>query len=111
MQANETALDETPCVHSIPTVIIRIPDDETREQEEEVNSQIPVIDGLIGGTVKIGLKQVVSHYQKGCHTTQSIKDFVARFRCEVRALLGHNGCEDTKNPPNRSEKEDTFTNY
>lgn len=50
MKPCETAFEESPCGHLVPSVIIGIADDETGENEEEIHGQITMIDYLECGT-------------------------------------------------------------
>jgi hypothetical protein len=47
--------------------------------EEEIHSQIAVIDRLVGRSVEISLKQMIGYHQHGSHSAQSVKDLITRF--------------------------------
>ena len=54
MKANETTLEEGPCCHSVPTVVVGIADDKAGENEEEVNGQITVVQRMDGTKSEMG---------------------------------------------------------
>ena len=78
-QTYQPALEEVPGRHFLPAVIVGIADDKAREHEEEVHSQVAVVDRLVGPAVIVGLEQMVGHYEHGCYTAQSVKDLIAGF--------------------------------
>ena len=47
--------------------------------EEEIHSQIAVIDWLVGTPFIIRFKQVIGYHQHGSHSAQSVKDLITRF--------------------------------
>jgi len=87
VQADKSSFGEIPYRHTVPTVIIGIANDEARKHKEKVNSKIAMIDGLIGGRVKIGFKQMMCHDKHGGNTTKSVKDFISWLGGEVNFIV------------------------
>ena len=81
MQTDEATLQEVPRGHLAAgqSVIVGIADDETREDEEEIHSQITVIDDLVGDAFRVGLEQVEAHHQDGCYATETVQNLVSRL--------------------------------
>ncbi|GAB3887218.1 hypothetical protein GCM10028825_17840 [Spirosoma agri] len=69
MQANESTFDEFVCRHRLPSVVIGIANNEARQDKEEINSQITVIDFLVYMTGCVGFKYVKTDNGQGCYAT------------------------------------------
>ena len=77
VKPGKTSLEELPRAHPAPTVIIGITCHKTAEHEEEIYSEITVIDDLRGIVrPSVGLHHMEAHYNQGSHATQSVKDLV-----------------------------------
>ena len=86
MQAYETTFEEVAqcealAVIPMPTVVIGITDDETREHEKEVHAQMSMIEGIYATTLGKGksLENVIEKYKNRGHATQTVKQFIMRF--------------------------------
>ena len=77
MQTGQTAFEEAPSGHLVPAVIIRITDDKTREDEEEIHRQIAVIDDLRSEKRVVRLKTVKKNHQQRGHATQPVQYLIA----------------------------------
>ena len=64
-----------------PTVVVGIPDDESRQDKKEVDSQVSVIDTFDKGSPGKGIafEHVVPHDQEGRHAPQPVEQFVMGF--------------------------------
>ena len=62
MQSRETAFEEPPGGHPVPTVIVGIPHDEAAQHKEEIHRQIAMVDDLIGWTPRISFENVEQHH-------------------------------------------------
>ena len=79
MQTNQSALEEAPGAHLVPTVIVGIADDKARKCKEEIDRPIPVVDGLVWRHTKISLKEMKTHDQHGRYSAQSVQNFITWF--------------------------------
>lgn len=78
MKSHKTSLEELPCAHPAPPVIIGITGHEAAEDKEEVDSEIAVIDYL-GCIVRpsVGFHHMEAYNYQSSHAAQSVKDFEA----------------------------------
>ncbi len=80
MQPNEAPSEKRPERHAPPpTVVVGIADDEAREQEEEVDGQIAVVEPLVEGTRGESLEDMVPDDEQGGDAAQSVEDVVMGF--------------------------------
>ena len=79
VQADETPFEELPDRHLRPTVVVGVADDETREDEEEIDGQVAVVDPLVEVAGRISLEQVKAHDRQRGHAAQSVENVVMRF--------------------------------
>ena len=80
MQAHETPLEERHGREVPPAVVVGVSDDEAREEEEEVDGQVAVIDALVEVARGESLEQVEADDHEGRHAAQSVEDCVVGFR-------------------------------
>ena len=80
VQAHETPLEELPGREVPPAVVVGVSDDEAREDEEEVDGQVAVVDALVEVARGVGLEQVEADDHEGRHAAQSVEDRVVGFR-------------------------------
>lgn len=97
MKTDHAAAEETGEAETAPpTVVIGIADDETRKQEEEVHSQIAMIEmpdrAIAHAVYRLGkgkaLEDMMKNNEQGGHPAQSIEQLVVRLgvgkaRCEM----------------------------
>ena len=83
VESHKASLEESPGGHPVPTVFICIADDKAGKHKEEVHCKVSVVNYLVSRTFRIGLEHVEEYHQYGCDSTQSVKDFVSRFRGKV----------------------------
>ena len=83
LQADETAFEKLADRHAPPAVVVGVTDDEAREDEEEVDGQIAVVEHLVGRAFGVGFQQMEGHHDHRRHAAQSVEDFVARLRGQV----------------------------
>ena len=89
MQTRETALEESPCGHPVPAVVIGVADDEAAQHKEEIHRQIAVVHYLRPEIGYIGLETVEdNHHQRG-HSAQPVEYLVTGFRCQINVLFCH----------------------
>ncbi len=72
MQAYKTSLEESPCAHFVPAVIISISYDEAGKHEEEVHCKIAVVDDLACRAWRIGLENVKQDHQYGGYASETV---------------------------------------
>ena len=84
MEPDEPPADKVAAAHAaLPTVIVGISDDEAREQEEEIDGQVAMVEALVDGTCGKALEDVVADDQQGCYAPQSVQKFVVWFRVGI----------------------------
>ena len=81
MQADQPALEKISGVHRFlfPAVVVRITDDEPREDKEEIDGQIPVVEPLVDGTGGKPFEDVVPDHHQGSDSPQTIQEFIMGF--------------------------------
>ena len=79
VQADETPFEELPDRHLRPTVVVGVADDETREDEEEIDGQVAVVDPLVEVAGRISLEQVKAHDRQRSHAAQPVENVIMRF--------------------------------
>ena len=90
VQTNKAAFEKFAHGHLVPAVIICIADHKSGKDEEEVHSNMAVVQGsdqsaahAIGSLGKReSFKDVVNDNQQGCDTSQAIQQLVMRFWCK-----------------------------
>ena len=79
----QTTTEETAhCKRFAPTVVVGIANDKAREQEEEVDGKIAVVDKVDEGLVACKLKtfEYMIPYDEHCsHATQTVKQGIVGF--------------------------------
>ena len=85
MQTDEPSRDKLPYRHSFPPVVIGVADHEPRQNEEEIDGQIAVVDSLIDVTCRKGFEHVKPDDHQRRYAAQSVEYVVVRFRiCKCR---------------------------
>ena len=62
MQSNETTRKKSSQAHPAQTIVIRVTDDKSGKQEEEINCKVAVINNLTQWTGGMCLKNVKCNY-------------------------------------------------
>lgn len=84
MQTCYTPLEESPHGHTVPSVIIGIADNEARENEEEVYSQIYMIKYCRDrASCSIDIEMMIAQHYEGRYTAKSVKNLIARFGLQI----------------------------
>ena len=73
MQANESALGKCPDSHCFATFVVGITDDEAREHEEEIYSQITMIDYLVEKTCGESFADMITNDNESSYAAQSVQ--------------------------------------
>ena len=81
MKAYETPLEELPCIHPAPAIVVGIADDKARKNKEEIYCDMCMVQrtddaatGIIGDLSKgESLEDMVEKYENGRHTAQAIE--------------------------------------
>ena len=89
LQADETAFEKLADRHAPPAVVVGVTDDEAREDEEEVDGQIAVVDPLVEMARGVGFEEVEADDGQRGYAAQSVEDVVVGFR------VGECGCRNT----------------
>lgn len=76
VKADETPLEELPCRHARPTVVIGITHNEARQDEEEVDSQITVIDTLVYVARGESLEEMEADHRNGRNAAKAVENLV-----------------------------------
>ena len=85
MQTDEPSRDKLPYRHSFPPVVIGVADHEPRQDEEEIDGQIAVVDSLIDVTCRKGFEHVKPDDHQRRYAAQSVEYVVVGFRiCKCR---------------------------
>ena len=85
MQTDEPSRDELPHSHSFPPVVVGVADHEPRQDEEEIDGQIAVVDSLIDVTCRKGFEHVKPDDHQRRYAAQSVEYVVVGFRiCKCR---------------------------
>ena len=85
MQTDEPSRDELPHSHSFPPVVVGVADHEPRQNEEEIDGQIAVVDSLIDVTCRKGFEHVKPDDHQRRYAAQSVEYVVVGFRiCKCR---------------------------
>ena len=79
MEPDQPPFEEPGHAHHIPSVIVGIADYKSGKDEEEIHGQVSVVDDLVCRSSGIGLEQMECDDQYGCHSSQSVQDFVSRL--------------------------------
>ena len=89
MQARETALEEAPGGHFVPAVIVCIADDKAGQNEEEIHSQVAVVDVLRPKNRDVGLETVKQNYHEGGHAAKPVQNLVTGLGCQIYVFFCH----------------------
>ena len=89
VQAHQPALEEAPYRHAVPAVVIRIADDEARQHKEEIHSQVPVVNHLVGRPCGIRFQQVEQHYDDGRDAAQPVQNLITWLGSQIH-MVCHN---------------------
>ena len=85
MQTDEPSRDKLPYRHSFPPVVVGVADHEPRQNEEEIDGQIAVVDSLIDVTCRKGFEHVKPDDHQRRYAAQSVEYVVVGFRiCKCR---------------------------
>ncbi len=80
VEAYEAPPEEPADGHApLPAVIVGVSDDEAREDEEEVDGQVAVVEHLVDGARGEALEDVVPYDQQRGYATQAVEQFVVGF--------------------------------
>lgn len=84
MKANQSSLEEAfQGQIFFPAVVVSIADDKTRKYKEKVDGQVAVVDDRDEGAPsgkRETFKNVIKHHQQCGHSSQSVEQFIMRFR-------------------------------
>ena len=88
LQAHEAPQGEVAPRHAEPAVVVGIADDEAREDEEEVDGQVTVVDDLVEVARGVRFEQVESHYHDGRYAAQAVEVGKVGFGLEQSGRRG-----------------------